>query len=126
MSLLDKDVEILANQLLICLPGTTITSIAKKLLNQSKLTTYGTPDIKRYDIGTCWGNNHPRAFWPEKRQKGSKIDVQNKPNQATMRLDCISSCIDFDTFLGWTDRRKDLVTDQKRLSKHSNECTLDT
>ena len=48
--------------------------------------------------------------------------IHNKPDQATMRPDCISVRSDFGTRFGLTDRWKDLLSDQKRLSEHSNEC----
>ena len=43
------------------------------------------------------------------KEDRSKERRRNKPDQATMRPDCVSACIDFGARLGRTDRWKDKV-----------------
>ena len=53
--------------------------------------------------GEVEGEDEKGRKGDEKEENEEKEKRKNKPDQATIRPDCVSECIDFGAKLGWTD-----------------------
>ena len=64
-------------------------------------------DNKLSSNNLLWSkNSNEKSDKFQDRETNRPKDLWNKPDQTTMRPDCVSACIDFGARLGQTDRRR--------------------